>query len=117
MCSTMRMPSGHGRFYGSKKTPMAGHVKQAGRGRSGRVSWPTRLQLLADGMDAQVLMEDVELVRSLKGKPIPEGSSLGGEYIKALYADAAATAASDAEARRRKSSACGAAKSSSSRIS
>jgi len=29
-------------------------------------------------------------VRSLKGKPIPEGSSLGGEYVKALYADAAA---------------------------
>jgi Ring hydroxylating alpha subunit (catalytic domain) len=38
-----------------------------------------------------VLMQDVNIVRSLKGKPIPEGSSLGGEYIKALYADAAAT--------------------------
>ena len=35
-------------------------------------------------------MEDVETVRSLKGKPIPEGSSLGGEYVKALYANAAA---------------------------
>ena len=41
-------------------------------------------------MDAQVLMQDVEIVRSFKGKPIPEGSSLGAEYVKALYADAAA---------------------------
>jgi len=48
-----------------------------------------RLNLLAVGMDAQVLAEDVEVVRSLKGKPIPEGSSLGGEYVKALYARAA----------------------------
>jgi len=38
-----------------------------------------------------VLMQDVNIVRSLKGKPIPEGSNLGAEYIKALYADAAAT--------------------------
>jgi hypothetical protein len=34
-------------------------------------------------MDAQVLPEDIEVVRSLKGKPIPEGSSLGAEYVKA----------------------------------
>jgi hypothetical protein len=48
-----------------------------------------RLNLLAVGMDAQVLAEDVEVVRSLKGKPIPTGSSLGAEYVKALYARAA----------------------------
>jgi hypothetical protein len=49
-----------------------------------------RLNLLAEGMDAQVLAEDVAIVRSLKGKPIPEGSNLGAEYVKALYAAAAA---------------------------
>ncbi len=49
-----------------------------------------RLNLLVEGMDAMVLREDVDLVRSLKGKPIPEGSSLGGEYVKALYSTAAA---------------------------
>jgi nitrite reductase/ring-hydroxylating ferredoxin subunit len=78
---------GHGRFYGGKKTPMAGHVK----GQGDPVDlMAARLKLLVDGMDAQVLMDDVETVRSLKGKPIPEGSSLGGEYVKALYANAAA---------------------------
>jgi hypothetical protein len=81
-------PKGHGRFYG-KKTPMSGDVKRHGQGDPVELM-AARLQLLADGMDAQVLMQDVEIVRSLKGKPIPEGSSLGAEYVKALYADAAA---------------------------
>jgi phenylpropionate dioxygenase-like ring-hydroxylating dioxygenase large terminal subunit len=81
-------PHGHGRFYGGKKTPMAGHIKQ-------RVGDPVdamaaRMNLLVEGMDAQVLKEDVDIIRSLKGRPVPEGSSLGGEYVKALYATAAA---------------------------
>jgi len=88
-------PQGHGRFYG-KKTPMSGHVKQhidPNQNQSTDLveAMAARLQLLAEGMDAQVLMNDVALVRSLKGKPIPEGSNLGAEYVKALYADAAAT--------------------------
>lgn len=89
-------PKGHGRFYG-KKTPMAGNVKQHVDPNPSAQSvdmaevMAARLQLLAEGMDAQVLMSDVALVRSLKGKPIPEGSNLGAEYVKALYADAAAT--------------------------
>lgn len=82
-------PRGHGRFYGGKKTPMQGDVRRFGEGDPVELM-AARLQLLAEGMDAQVLMQDVEIVRSLKGKPIPEGSSLGAEYIKALYADAAA---------------------------
>lgn len=81
-------PKGHGRFYGVK-TPMKGDVVKA-PGDDPVEAMAARLQLLAVGMDAQVLMEDVETVRSLKGKPIPEGSSLGGEYVKALYANAAA---------------------------
>lgn len=78
---------GHGRFYGGKKTPMAGHVTQAGDPVD---LMANRLNLLVEGMDAMVLKEDVELVRSLKGKDIPAGSSLGAEYINALYGTAAA---------------------------
>jgi phenylpropionate dioxygenase-like ring-hydroxylating dioxygenase large terminal subunit len=81
---------GHGRFYGGKKTPMAGHVKPATSQIDPVDAMAARLNLLVTGMDAMVLKEDVEIVRALKGKPIPEGSSLGGEYVKALYATAAA---------------------------
>ena len=80
-------PHGHGRFFGGKKTPMAGHVTLPG---DPVEMMAARLNLLVEGMDAMVLAEDVELVRSLKGKPIPEGSSLGGEYMKLLYSTAAA---------------------------
>src|SRR5215831_539218 len=77
---------GHGRFYG-KKTPMKGDVKGTG---DPVELMAARLQLLAEGMDAQVLMDDVDTVRSLQGKTIPDGSNLGTEYVKALYANAAA---------------------------
>ena len=79
-------PRGHGRFYG-KNTPIKGNVRHSG---DAVEAMAARLNLLAEGMDAQVLAEDVAVVRSLKGKPIPEGSSIGGEYVKALYAKAAA---------------------------
>ena len=84
---------GHGRFYG-KKTPMKGNVRAAagvgGPSTDDMIeAMAARLNLLAVGMDAQVLPEDIEVVRSLKGKPIPEGSSLGAEYVKALYTRAA----------------------------
>ncbi|WP_372780767.1 SRPBCC family protein [Litorivivens sp.] len=77
---------GHGRFLGGEKTPMAGHVRVEGDPVD---LMADRLNLLVEGMDAMVLAEDVALVRSLKGKPIPEGSSLGAEYMKALYETAA----------------------------
>ncbi len=80
-------PHGHGRFYGGQSTPMAGKVQAAG---DPVEAMAARLNLLVEGMDAMILKEDVALVRSLKGKPIPEGSTLGGEYVKALYGDAAA---------------------------
>lgn len=80
-------PNGHGRFLGGQKTPMAGHTRNPG---DAVEAMAARLNLLVEGMDAMILKEDVELVRSLKGKPIPEGSSLGAEYMKALYATAAA---------------------------
>jgi phenylpropionate dioxygenase-like ring-hydroxylating dioxygenase large terminal subunit len=79
---------GHGRFYGGKKTPMAGHVNNLKGDPLEEMT--ARLRLLVEGMDAMVLQEDIEILQSLRGKPIPEGSSLGGEYVRALYADAAA---------------------------
>jgi phenylpropionate dioxygenase-like ring-hydroxylating dioxygenase large terminal subunit len=81
-------PHGHGRFYGGKKTPMAGHINE--RKGDPLEEMAARLNLLVNGMDAMVLKEDVEVLLSLRGKPIPAGSSLGGEYMKALYATAAA---------------------------
>ena len=78
---------GHGRFYGGPNTPMAGKTRLPGDPVD---MMADRLNLLVEGMDAMVLKEDVDLVRSLKGKSIPEGSSLGGEYVKALYTTAAA---------------------------
>jgi phenylpropionate dioxygenase-like ring-hydroxylating dioxygenase large terminal subunit len=78
---------GHGRFFGGKKTPMAGHVNEL-RG-DPLEEMAKRLQLLVDGLDAMVLQEDVDLLGSLRGKPIPAGSNLGAEYVKALYARAA----------------------------
>ncbi len=81
---------GHGRFYGGKSTPMAGNVNKPGDAIDAMAD---RLNLLVEGMDAMVLKEDVDLIRSLKERdePIPEGSTLGAEYVKALYANAEAS--------------------------
>lgn len=84
---TQNFANGHGRFFAGKKTPMQGHVKRKDGDPIDMMA--DRLNLLVTGMDAMVLKEDVEIVRSLKGKPIPEGSNLGAEYVKALYTTAA----------------------------
>ena len=81
--------SGHGRFYGTK-TPMSGNVKVAQSGGDPVEVMAARLKLLADGMDAQVLQKDIDVLLSLRGRSIETGSSLGQEYVKALYAQAAA---------------------------
>ena len=80
-------PRGHGRFYGGKKTPMAGNVQAENLDPVEVMA--ARLKLLADGMDAQVLHEDIDVVLSLRGKELQAGSNLGAEYVKALYAKAA----------------------------
>jgi len=80
-------PRGHGRFYGGRKTPMHGNVQPLHQDPVETMA--ARLQLLVDGMDAEVLQGDVDVLLTLRGKPIPEGSSLGAEYVKALYAHAA----------------------------
>jgi phenylpropionate dioxygenase-like ring-hydroxylating dioxygenase large terminal subunit len=80
-------PRGHGRFYG-KKTPMSGNVQvQSG---DAVTAMAARLKLLADGMDAQVLQGDIDVLLTLQGKELQAGSNLGAEYVKALYAKAAA---------------------------
>jgi phenylpropionate dioxygenase-like ring-hydroxylating dioxygenase large terminal subunit len=79
---------GHGRFFAGEKTPMQGNV--AGLGGDPVEAMAARLGLLVQGMDAQVLQGDIDILLTLRGKGIPAGSSLGGEYIKALYAHAAA---------------------------
>jgi phenylpropionate dioxygenase-like ring-hydroxylating dioxygenase large terminal subunit len=82
--------NGHGRFFAGKPSNFQGNTARFAVGGKDPVdAMADRLQLLVDGMDAQVLQDDVDLLRSLKGKPIPEGSSLGAEYVRALYADAA----------------------------
>lgn len=86
--TTDAFPYGHGRFYAGKNTAMQGKTNYPG-GVDPVDAMADRLNLLAEGMDAQVLKADVEIARSLKGKPIPEGSSLGAEFVKALYTDAA----------------------------
>ena len=83
-------PNGHGRFFAGSNTPMRGKVASIQQQKDPVDSMADRLQLLVDGMDAQVLQPDVDLLRTLRGKPVPEGSSLGGEYIRVLYEDAAA---------------------------
>ena len=80
---------GHGRFFAGANTPMQGKVETLQQ-EDPVDAMAARLQLLVDGMDAQVLQDDVDVLRTLRGKPIPEGSSLGAEYIRALYEDAAA---------------------------
>lgn len=82
-------PQGHGRFFAGANTPMQGKVDVPLQ-EDPVDTMAARLQLLVDGMDAQILQDDVDLLKTLRGKPIPEGSSLGGEYIRVLYEDAAA---------------------------
>jgi phenylpropionate dioxygenase-like ring-hydroxylating dioxygenase large terminal subunit len=86
-------PHGHGRFYAGAKSPMGGNVEAMNKLENTKADpvdmMAARLQLLVDGMDAQVLQKDVDVLLTLRGKPIPAGSSLGGEYVKALYAQAA----------------------------
>jgi phenylpropionate dioxygenase-like ring-hydroxylating dioxygenase large terminal subunit len=77
---------GHGHYFGNK-SPMAGQV--ADRRGDPVDDMVHRLQLLVDGMDAMVLQEDVDILRTLRGKTIPAESSLGAEYVEALYAAAA----------------------------
>jgi phenylpropionate dioxygenase-like ring-hydroxylating dioxygenase large terminal subunit len=78
---------GHGRFFVGEKTPMAGHIQADGDDPIDIMAG--YMQLLADGMDAQVLQADIDVLRTLRGKSFEAGSNLGAEYVNALYANAA----------------------------
>jgi phenylpropionate dioxygenase-like ring-hydroxylating dioxygenase large terminal subunit len=80
-------PHGHGRFFAGTKSPMAGNVISKG---DPVETMAARLKLLADGMDAQVLQKDIDVLLTLRGKSIPAGTGLGGEYVRVLYERAAA---------------------------
>ena len=86
-----RFPNGHGRFFANptKGSNYQGNIKNQSVNKNPVDMMADRLQLLVDGMDAQVLQPDVDLLRTLKEQPLPEGSSLGAEYIRVLYEDAA----------------------------
>ncbi len=57
----------HGRFFAAKATNYQGKVKAVDPTMDPVEAMANRLQLLVDGMDAQVLQQDVDLLRSLKG--------------------------------------------------
>jgi len=69
------MPNGHGRFFAGTKKPMSGHVQAS----SGDLleKMIARLTLNADGMDAMILQEDVDVLKTLRGKAIPMDSRSG----------------------------------------
>jgi phenylpropionate dioxygenase-like ring-hydroxylating dioxygenase large terminal subunit len=86
--------NGHGRFFAGKSvmsgSPQTGDNAPAQTADVDPVEvMAARLSLLVEGMDAQVLQGDIDVLRTLRGKPLQPGSSLGGEYVKALYAKAA----------------------------
>jgi phenylpropionate dioxygenase-like ring-hydroxylating dioxygenase large terminal subunit len=81
-------PRGHGRFYGGRKTPMAGYVQESETGDPVE-DMITRMAHLTYEMDAMVLQEDIDIAKLLRGTKVPEGSSLGAEYVKLLYQHAA----------------------------
>jgi phenylpropionate dioxygenase-like ring-hydroxylating dioxygenase large terminal subunit len=80
-------PHGHGRFYAGRKSPIGGHTEgPAGNPLEDMIE---SMSHLVHEMDAMVLKEDLELAESLRGKPVPEGSSPGAEFVRLLYTRAA----------------------------
>ena len=87
-CGYEALPQGHGRFWDDRSEASVNaesHVP-AEDALEGMIYF---LESLYTGMDAMYLADDVETAKSLRGKPVPEGSSYGEEFIKALYTKAA----------------------------
>lgn len=81
-------PYGHGRFYAGKK-PMTSDDTDAGEEVLDHMI--EHMEHLVTEMDAMVLQKDVDIAKTLKGKPLPKDSSYGAEFVKAVYTDAAMT--------------------------
>src|SRR5690625_309550 len=87
-CGYETYPLGHGRFWDdamARAQAMGDHQESE----ADLEAMINMFDLFATGMDAMYFEEDVETVKSLRGKPVPEGSSYGEEYIKAIYQKAA----------------------------
>jgi nitrite reductase/ring-hydroxylating ferredoxin subunit len=82
------LPNGHGRFYAGGKTPIAGRGAESPTGDPFE-DMIEGMSHLVHELDAMVLRQDLELAESLRGKPVPEGSSYGAEFVKLMYATAA----------------------------
>ncbi|HET8883707.1 MAG TPA: SRPBCC family protein [Solimonas sp.] len=84
------MANGHGRFYAGQ-SPVRGRIQKsaATAGVDPIDAMTERLMLIVDGMDAMTLKEDVAVLQTLRGQPVPQGSTLGAEFVRALYARAA----------------------------
>lgn len=86
---------GHGQFYGGDKTPIAGHVQESlatqGPGATDTLleEMAARMNLTAEGLGAMILKEDIELLLTLRGKPLPANVNLGAEYVRLQYEHAA----------------------------
>ncbi|HEY8386066.1 MAG TPA: SRPBCC family protein [Porticoccaceae bacterium] len=87
-CGYEAYPMGHGRFWDDP----SGRVVDPAVMRSEAVleGMIGLFRMFAEGMDAMYFEEDVETIASLRGKPLPEDSSYGEEFIKAIYEKAAA---------------------------
>jgi phenylpropionate dioxygenase-like ring-hydroxylating dioxygenase large terminal subunit len=81
-------PHGHGRFYAGPKAPISGQ-SDAPSGHDALDHMIESMRHLVEEMDAMVLREDLELAESLRGKPVPPGSSFGAEFVRLLYTKAA----------------------------
>lgn len=87
---------GHGQFYGGDKTPIAGHVQESLAAPTSETTdnrleaMAARMNLTAEGLGAMILKEDIDLLLTLRDKPLPAGANLGAEYVRLQYEHAAA---------------------------
>jgi phenylpropionate dioxygenase-like ring-hydroxylating dioxygenase large terminal subunit len=79
-------PGGHGRFFASR-TPLSSNESNPDEAQLEHMI--EHMAHLVDEMDAMVLQDDVAVAESLRGRPVPAGSTYGAEFIKAIYAKAA----------------------------
>ena len=82
------LENGHGQFYGGDKTPIAGHVQEAKPTEDLVEEMEARKNLAAEGLGGMTLKEDIDLLRTLKGK-LPPDANPGAEYVKLQFETAA----------------------------
>ena len=79
--------NGHGRFF-SDRTPISSRKENPSEEElEGMID---HMAHLVEELDTMVIKRDLDVAKSLRGVPVPAGSTYGAELIKAIYADAAA---------------------------